>query len=62
MKIMKFGKLTYVRKTFLKKYAENEAGRLVVDLFFLKKKSYEVKAGGMQLSTWHTIKTKSVKL
>ena len=39
MKIMKFGKLTYVRKTFLKKYAENEAGRLVVDLFFKKKKA-----------------------
>ena len=35
---------------FLKSHAENEAGRLVPDLFFFFKKSlYEVKASGLQL-------------
>ena len=56
---------------FFKNNAENEAGRLVPDLFlFFKKALYEVKASGLQLSfnhfrqssTWQTIKTKYVKL
>ena len=40
------------RKTFFfKNYAENEAGRLVPDLFlFFKYAYYEVKASGLQLS------------
>ena len=39
---MKFGQLTELtRKTFLfKTHAENRAGGLVPDLFFLKKKIY----------------------
>ena len=36
---------------FFKNYAENEAGRLVPDLFlFFKYAYYEVKASGLQLS------------
>ena len=54
-----------------KNHAENEIGRLVLDLFqFFKKALYEVKANGLELSfnhfrqssTWQTIKTKYVKL
>ena len=39
---MKFGQTIedYVRNTFLKSNAENEAGRLVTDLFLLYKKLY----------------------
>ena len=56
---------------FFKNNADNEAGRLVPDLFlFFKKALYEVKASGLQLSfnhfrkssTWQTIKTKYVEL
>ena len=56
---------------FFKNYAENEAGRLVPDLFlFFKKSFYEVKANGLQLSfnivrqplTCHIIKTNCIKL
>ena len=51
---MKHGQLTEYdkRNIFCKNYAENEAGRLVPDLFFLffKKTEYEVKASGLQLS------------
>ena len=37
--------------SFFKNHAENETGRLVLDLFlFLKKALYEVKASGLQLS------------
>ena len=41
-KAMKFGKLIEynVRNTFFKKYAENETGRLVPDLFYSLKKIY----------------------
>ena len=36
---------------FFKNHAENEAGKLVADLFLLFKKAlYEVKAKGLQLS------------
>ena len=36
---------------FYKNHAENEAGRIVSDLFLLFKKAfYEVKASGLQLS------------
>ena len=54
-----------------KNHAENEAGRLVSNLFFFFKKAlYEVKAGSLQLSfnifqqplTWHTIKIIYMKL
>ena len=31
---------------FFKNYTENEAGRLVLDLFLFLKKLYEVKASG----------------
>ena len=55
---------------FFKNYAENEAGRLVLDLFLFLIKLNEVKAIGLQLSfnifrypwTWYTIKTKCIKL
>ena len=56
---------------FSKNHAENEAGRLVPDLFlFFKKTLHEVKANGLQLSlndfqlpsTWQTFKKKYVKL
>ena len=49
---MKFGQLTEYNRTniFFKNHAENEAGRLVPDLFlFFKKALYEVKASGLQL-------------
>ena len=39
------------RNIFLKNYAENEAGRLVPDLFlFFQKAEYEVKTSGLQFS------------
>ena len=56
---------------FFKNHAENEAERLIPDLFLSCKKAlYEVKANGLQLSfnifqkpsTCHRIKTKYVKL
>ena len=56
---------------FFKNHAENEAGRLVPDLFlFFKKALYEVKANDLQLSsnhfrqssTWQTNKTKYIKV
>ena len=50
---MKFGQLIEYdkRNLFFKNYAENEAGRLVPDLFlFFEKASYEVKVSGLQLS------------
>ena len=70
---MKFGQsIDYnKRNIFLQSYAENEAGRLVPDLFlFFKKAQYEVKASGLQLSfvilrkssTCHTIKINCIKL
>ena len=70
---MKFGQLIeYDKKNiFFKNQAENEAGRLVPDHYlFLKKPSNEAKASGLQLTfniyrwppTWHTIKTKFIKL
>ena len=64
---MNFG---HVRNIF-KNHAENEAGRLVPDVFlFFKEALDEVKASGLQLSfsqfrksaTWQTIKTKYLKL
>ena len=65
---IKFGQLIKysVRIFFLKNHAENEVGRLVLDIFlFFKKALYEVKASSLQLSvnifwcpsTWHAIKT-----
>ena len=60
------------REIFLfKNHAENEAGRLVPDVFlFFKKALYEVKASSLQLnfnifrqsSTLHTIKTNCSEL
>ena len=51
---MKLGELMEYNKRniiFFKNYAENEAGRLVADLFlFFKKAYYEVKASGLKLS------------
>ena len=50
---MKFGQLIEYKKRNIwqKKYAENEAKRLVPDLFlFFKKAHYEVKTIGLQLS------------
>ena len=56
---------------FFKNNADNEAGRLVPDLFlFFKKALFKAKAIGLQLSfnhfrkssTWQTIKTKYVEL
>ena len=50
---MKLGQLIKHNKgnIFLKNYAQNEAGRLVLDLFlFFKKAKCEVKAGGLQFS------------
>ena len=50
---MKFGQLVKynVRKFFFKNQAENEAGRIVHDLFLsFKKALYEVKAIGQNLS------------
>ena len=38
---MKFGQLIeYLKINFFKKHAQNEAGKLVPDHFFLKKKFY----------------------
>ena len=50
---MKFGQVTQYSKIniFFKNHGENEAGRLVPDIFLLFKKAlYEVKASIMQLS------------
>ena len=50
---MKIGQVIEHNKQniFFKNYSENEAGRLVPDLFlFFKKALHEVKAGGLQLS------------
>ena len=52
---MKFGQLREynMRNVFFKNHAENEAGRLLPDLFFFfffKKALYEVKASGLKLS------------
>ena len=46
---MKLGQLTEYNKgnIFLQNYAENEPGRLVLEF---KKKNYDVKARGLQLS------------
>ena len=70
---MRFGQLIEykVRNIFIKKYTENETGRLVPDLlFYFKKALYKVKASSLQLIfntftqllTQHTIKTSCVKL
>ena len=41
----------YVRNIFLQNYAENVAGRLVLDLFlFLEKDIYEVKTSSLHLN------------
>ena len=68
---MKLGQsMSYNKKnTFLLKFAENEGGKLVLDLLFQKKKErkksiIQVKASGLQLSfnifrqpsAWYTIK------
>ena len=48
---MKHGQLTNYKMFFFKTYAENEAGRLVPDLFlFFEYNLYEVKASGLQFS------------
>ena len=49
---MNFGQLMeYKINIFFKNHAENEAGRLVSDLFlFLKKTLYELKTSDLQLS------------
>ena len=51
---MKFGQLLEHNKRnffFLKNHAENETGRLVLDLFlFFEKALYERKGSGLQLS------------
>ena len=49
---MKFGQQNITREIFLfKNYAENEAGRLVLDIIlFFQKTLYEKKASGLQLS------------
>ena len=50
---MKFGQVLEYSKVniFFKNHIENEAGRLVPDLFLiLKKASYEVTVSGLQLS------------
>ena len=71
--ILKFGqgKQCSKRNIFFKNYGENEAGRLIADLFlFFKKPIFEVNASGLQLSfnqfrkssTWQTIKSKYIKL
>ena len=71
---MKFGQLIEYNKRnifFFKNHAENEAGRLVSDLFkFFKETLCQVKAGGLQVSfnifrqpaTSHKIKTNCIKL
>ena len=53
---MKFGQVKEYKREifFFKNHAENEAGRLVPDLFlFFKKALYDVKANGMQLRFNH---------
>ena len=64
VKAMKFGQMMMMI-LFFKSHAENEAGRLVPDLFlFFKKALYEVEGSGLQLnfnifrqtSPWHIIK------
>ena len=50
---MKSGQLIGCNKTniFFQNHAENNAGRLVPDLFlFFKKALYEIKVSGLQLS------------
>ena len=50
---MRFGQVIdiTIELFYFKNHAENEAGRLVPDLFlFFKKALYEVKASGLQLS------------
>ena len=50
---MKFGQLieSTIDIFFFKNHAENEAGRIVLDLFsFFWKTLYEVKANGLELS------------
>ena len=48
---MKFGQSILVRKFFFKNHAQNEAERLVSDLFlFFKKALQDVKASGLQFS------------
>ena len=69
---LKFGQVKEYNKIFFfKNHAENEAGRLVPDLFlFFKKALFEVNASDLQLSfnqfrsssTCQTIKTKYIKL
>ena len=67
---MNFGQLIR-EKILFKNHPENEATRLVSDLFlYFKKALYGVKASGQQLGfnifrqplTWHTIKTNCIKL
>ena len=51
---MKFGQLVEYsqRNIFIQKYAQNEAGRLVSDLFLVFQKAlYQVKTSGLQLSS-----------
>ena len=51
---MKFGQLVEYsqRNIFIQKYAQNEAGRLVPDLFLVFQKAlYQVKTSGLQLSS-----------
>ena len=53
---MKFGQLYNITRKifFFKNHAENEAERLVPDLFlFFQKALYEVKANGLELSFNH---------
>ena len=48
---MKFGQVIEYKKIVFFNHAENEAGRLVLDLFLsFKKALHEIKANGMQLS------------
>ena len=50
---MKLGQLieyNYAIMQKFKNYAENEAGRLVLDLFIFKKSLIEKRASGLQLS------------
>ena len=51
---MKFGQLVEYnqRNIFIQKYAQNETGRLVPDLFLVFQKAlYQVKTSGLQLSS-----------
>ena len=51
LKAMKFGQMMMMMILFFKSHAENEAGRLVPDLFlFFKKALYEVEGSGLQLN------------